>query len=198
MADCHCFFRARTAMPSTPREQHPPSWPHSGPVRVLSIVVFAVATAVCPAQAHAAASDPHPPAKAGAASKPAAGHAQASSHKPAADHKSAPEHKPAAVHKAAEPGAVPEAAARPALPRAATAAELEALSERIHQRVAEVTRTHKAKAATATAHQPAPAAVPRVHVEWRPSVSWPHELTDASAATDAGARVTLTWNPPAP
>ena len=136
--------------------------------RSLLPALILAATVVVSVPADAA--DPHPPAK----KEPA---------RPAAT-------PPAAVKSAAPPPAPAPAAPRPA--------NLNELSERIQQRVAEVLKADKPKTAPPT-RAAAPRRAPRVRVVWRASVVWPAALREGSGtATSPEEQVSLSWQTVAP
>jgi hypothetical protein len=164
-------------------------------IRALLTVVFVMAMGMWSAPARAAASDPHPPAKPAPAANP---HPPA---KPAAtaggQRHDAGHAKPAEPAKASKPvaAAKPAAASKPAAAKAATAAELEALNDRIHQRIAEVAKMQKSKASAVARTHAAPAPAPpaaRVRLVWRASVAWPQELHEVPRAP-SDDRVSVSW-----
>ena len=170
--------------------------------RVLILVAVLAGAALCSWPAMAAASDP--PAKKAAdphADKKAATETHAPKMATAQPHTKKPSADSPAAKKAAKASASPEDAPLP------LATDLQAVNDRIQERLAEVRKTQTAKSSSrakvTASRREAPAArpaAPRVELVWRPSVSWPQELQ--SGATTAAApsplvseRVAVTWGP---
>jgi hypothetical protein len=166
--------------------------------RLLTIALLIGSLAAATA-AHAAGSDPHAkkPAADAHAPKKSAAHAapavKADAHPPKADAHAA---KTTAVH-AAKP-AHAAAAGGPAPAGKPLATDLNALKDRINERVAEVRKVQQ----TATTAKPRPhgasahgaeQSVERVRVVWKISVAWPEELQPRDEATKSGERVSVSW-----
>jgi hypothetical protein len=152
---------------------------------LVTIVVLAVAV-MRPAHAEAAsgrASDQESHAAAPAKARQAASSEKASHAAPAPKGGHATP-APATTH-AAPAAARTEAAAKP-VDKPATQAELVAVTERIHQRISEVTKAQRAANATSNTSSTAKAPArrertarveePRVRLVWRIELAWPEEL----------------------
>lgn len=181
-------------------------------MRAPLIAVFLAAAWMHPSAALAAGPDPQAKKAAatpgGHAAK--AGPGDAGAKTPAATASAA---KPGAPSASAEkPAAAGASAAKPA-PAAAASVDLAVVRDRIHARVADVIKAQSARrdrtpaapagrsrAAAATRRASAP---PRIDLVWRPTVTWPQEITAApdGAAQPAEALpatpvpLSLTWGP---
>lgn len=192
------------------------AWMHPGAASAAGADPQAKKAASAPGGHAATAAPANAGAKTPAATAPAANTASAASGAQGGTHAS----KPAAAHAAGTP-ARPDAkdtSARAAsgtkpAPAAAASVDLAEVRDRIHARVAEVIKAQSTKrghapaapagrsrSATAT---PRAAASPRIDLVWRPTVTWPQEISASpggaaqpvEALPAASVPLSLTWGP---